>query len=903
FQDTDSIQYRIFNTLYPPTDVKAHSASEHSSSEHSSSEPLGYGLIMIGDPKQAIYAFRGADIFTYMSARDQIPDDRCFTLDTNYRSHPTLVSATNALWKMHPHPFVFKDHIAFHPVNAGKAADDSAPIWPSADLSSALSSPLQIWYDEAFSDESPDDAYARIADECAEQIEAVLSGAAVFPATTAKAQSQKKSNKTQDGKPLLAGDMAVLVYSRKQAAWIRNALTARNIGSVFLTRDSVFQTQQASDLLVLLEAVEQPANESMVRRALATPTWGGNASDLALMHIDEVLWEQQLNHLQRYQHTWQRRGIMAMLMQWLDDDQRAVRLRSEPDGERILTNLLHLGEMLQGHSRKVRGHQALIRWLQEHISDEQLAQEEAQLRLETDDKLVTIVTIHKSKGLEYPLVFLPYLWADKAERFAQDKEVIYYDGQRVIRDLSASDDSKALQNRDILAEKMRLLYVALTRAKYGCFLWISNAGSGKKKTPLWLQSALGYLLSKQSDGSEVSLATLSIPDVYVGPRPSWQNHNQARLDFAPEPVSANVFSSSRYGQLRDHWRVGSYSQLAMHGQHQFEQGDAGAQVVDWEVAGERESSRGALTTETTDDMPQLRPLALRFPKGANPGTCLHAIFEDWDFVDTEQLRTIVHMRLTLHGINGVEVEEVVAWFQSMVHQPLPLFVAGENSNTKPSIQLRDLTKASRLDEMEFYLPVGHLTAGDVESLLGNLNQADYEQDNIGASARFQFEPLTGYLKGFIDLIFEWQGRYYVLDYKSNYLGERAEDYYPDALRQSMVEHKYDLQSWIYMVALDRLLAQRLPNYDPQQHLGGSVYMYLRGIALHSAGDGFENHTDNTSESPACGVCFTPLDVDALQHWRNALLGESYVAQISEQDKNDRKDKKAIINKKEKGADA
>jgi exodeoxyribonuclease V beta subunit len=220
---------------------------------------------------------------------------------------------------------------------------------------------------------------------------------------------------------------------------------------------------------------------------------------------------------------------------------------------------------------------------------------------------------------------------------------------------------------------------------------------------------------------------------------------------------------------------------------------------------------------------------------------LHAIFEYWDFKDHTQLLEICEKQLTLYGLAEHSTEGVAQWMTGVVQQIIP----GVKSDLPFS--LSQLEKHNRLDEMEFYLPVGLLEASTIDALLGGDN-------------RFQFQPLTGYLKGFIDLIFEWQGRYYVADYKSNYLGLTANDYLPESLIESMRDHKYDLQSWIYTVALDQMLSQRLADYSPEKHLGGSLYLYLRGM-----GDHFSDAT------PDSGICYTPVDIEQLEKWRSVLL--------------------------------
>ncbi|WP_296984199.1 UvrD-helicase domain-containing protein, partial [Thalassolituus sp. UBA1505] len=313
FQDTDPQQYDIFNRIYPPAGQ---------ADDRLATQPDHYGLIMIGDPKQAIYGFRGADIFTYIQARRQLSDERRFTLGTNWRSHSLLVDGVNQLFTAHKSPFIFDEDIHFVEVAAaGKA--DSQPLT----IAGEVQSPLQLWFDgEEYSRTT---AQAEVAEQCAAAIHGLLSG-----------DAQLGDDKVQ------AKDIAVLVRSRKQAGWIRDALMIHGIGSVFLTRDSVYESQEAKDMFAWLQAVAHPSDERALRTALATLSQGFSALQLDHLLNNEQAWEQALEQNLAYHQLWNRRGIMAAVMHWLEQDQRAERLRYQEDGERQLTNMMHLGELL-----------------------------------------------------------------------------------------------------------------------------------------------------------------------------------------------------------------------------------------------------------------------------------------------------------------------------------------------------------------------------------------------------------------------------------------------------------------------------------------------------------------------------------------------------------------------------
>lgn len=827
FQDTDAIQYDIFSRIYPPADA---------------SRSANYGLYMIGDPKQAIYAFRGADIFTYIHARRILPAEQRFTLKTNWRSHSQLVKDVNRLFIDHPNPFLYQHDIDYVDVDAAGYADASALT-----VGGETIAPLQCWLDPEPMNKA--DAMPYVAQQTAERIQALLNGAGRL-----------------GGRDVNASDVAILVRNRQQAGWMRTALAEQGIGSVFLTHDSVFDSEQARDVLVLLMAASEPANERAVRTAIATRSHGFDVQTLQQLRDDERSWEVELANFHDYHRCWQQRGVMAMIMRWLGDRERAIQLRQQADGERCLTNMMHLGELLQTQSRRVRGMQALIRWLGERIypaagHDEQRKGEEAQLRLESDANLVTIVTIHKSKGLEYPIVFLPYLWADASDVRSGSASSYCADGHGTVLDLTPDEQAKAQQQREVLAENVRLLYVALTRAQYACFMPIAAAIDGRSKKAYLASTALGYVLNiaEQPNWSALLDGHASCS---IASWPNWTPSSLARSDRALAVLPEAALST---WQAQWHWRVSSYSQLIASSDDvgisdtllNSEYTEGG---LDWDAMQPESPVVTAANSASTTvaESTSLMPVAVNFPKGAIPGTCLHAILEDWDFNDLAALATICAQQLAKHGLDAEWQCDLMAWLQCVVQTPLPCTFQGE---PQTPLRLHQLTHAQRVDEMEFLLPITSLHAESI--------------NRLRADSRLRFEPLSGYLKGFIDLVFCHQGRYFIVDYKSNHLGDDASAYEPALLAQSMCEHQYDLQAWIYLVALDRLLAARLPNYQPEQHLGGVYYLYLRGMASEVV-QGVEAVITASN-----GVYYQPVDVAALDRWRRLLVVDGeWLAQVS-----------------------
>ena len=848
FQDTDPLQYRIFSRIYPQ--------------QAPDGEALQWGMSAIGDPKQAIYAFRGADIFTYIGARRSLPAERIFTLDTNWRSHSRLVAAVNYLFQQHPAPFVFDQDIPFVAVAAAGKHDqasfqrsDGAGGWVDE-------APLQFWLQPGG---FPGGAARKIcARQCAAQILSLLTGNGRLGET-----------------PVRAGDLAVLVRSRQQAALIQQALTANGIGSVFLSRESVFASREALDLLSWLTAVADPSDERAVRNALASETHGYSAARLDQLLTSEPLWEAELTHMAQYHQCWLNKGVMAALLLWLEQDERAVQLRKLEQGERRLTNLLHLGELLQQTSRRLRGHQALLRWFTDQIFADRDT-DEAQLRLETDANLVSIVTIHKSKGLEYPLVFLPFLWADISDD-NRDEGARYFDERLgVVVNLEPDEEAQQKQSRDNHAEAMRLLYVALTRPIQGCFVWLSAARVFKKYVlPV---SAVGRLLQVETHGLDLAgldPALLSDHGIAVLPVPAWRPGPLPLKPATREAVVVSRLARSLY----DSWRVSSFTALArprggrggdlessIDEQLWLGAEDGALRPDEWLSSGRAQS--GGLASGLLNEVMAVAPLApggqgllwdqeglpaplsllpaaREFPKGANAGTCLHSILEHWDFVDEQALAVLVAREMVRYGVAGPDdgsrdtrFAAVCCWLQQVVATPL---VAAD-----AVFCLADVGRRQRLDELEFCLPIQPLRATMINPLL------DARQGESGA---LDFSPVSGYLKGFIDLVVCVEGRYYLLDYKSNYLGDLVDDYRPERLEPAMAAHHYDLQAWLYSLALDAFLRQRLPDYEPQRHLGGVFYLFLRGM---TAADG-----------QSSGVVYRPLAIEELTRWQQTLLPDSY----------------------------
>ncbi|MCG9722555.1 exodeoxyribonuclease V subunit beta [Shewanella sp. Isolate7] len=769
FQDTDPLQYQIFSRIYQRDATLADN---------------DLGLLMIGDPKQAIYAFRGADIHTYIHARGQTENH--YSLDTNYRSSRAMVEAVNQLFSRSDDPFISQaipfEIIKPSPMAAEKRLTEKVP------QSSALR--LKLLSEDPNTGLNKASARSQLAEDAANEIARLLN------------EAERGECLIKD-RPLKAKDIAVLVRDRNEAAYIKSALSSRNIGAVFLSRDSVFDTLVARELALVLLAIANPKDERALRGAMATALLGYDAQAIHGFNLDEDVRQQQLEAFDNLHQTWLKRGIMPCMMALAADTRLIERLLAGEEGQRRLTDFRHLGELLQQKAMELDGISALLNWYQQTLI-EQSNTEESQLRLESEQNLVQIVTIHKSKGLEYPICFLPFVSLARDNR-RKPAPMLYHDQDALVWDITQTDEGWAKYKAENLAEDLRLLYVALTRPVLACYCYIANHSRFTKRDGISSQlfeTAIGYLLgieSKACEFADIQAAAeqLISEDISVD-----LVHNTApKQDFEPLETAHELTLAPRALTRRREtpWRVGSYSGLVKHSAHE--------QVS----PGMGDEAFPELEQLVTDSEQVTR---FSFERGANAGSFLHWVLEQVDFTDADTtLRQELPKAMDRFGIDEQWQAMLHDWYLDLLHTPLD----GEQ------LRLARLSPAQKLVEMEFYMPIGQLDAAALNQLLCQ----------YGYSSGLNFDTLQGMLKGFIDLTFEYQGKFYIADYKSNHLGDHLSHYDNAAMARAIVGHHYDLQYIIYSLALHRYLKLRLPGYQYELHVGGCYYLFLRGMSAQS----------------------------------------------------------------------
>lgn len=799
FQDTSPDQFAIFNAIYRIADNAPDS-----------------GLFLIGDPKQSIYGFRGADIYSYLKAR-RATAGRHYVLGTNFRSSRELVAAVN-LWFEYPEQdaqnypggaFLFRkagvNDLPFEPV----AANGKPEQWQRSGMPEAV---FQI----ACGGDSgwrKDQRLQYFAGLCAEHIVTRLNdpSCGFFNGSLRRLQS---------------GDIAILVRDRYEADAVRKALQQRQVASVYLSdKDSIFQSQEAGDLLRWLAALANPLDYDLARAAYACRTTDLSIAQLAHLSSDEQAWDACLMQVRELHAVWQRQGVLAAIRRFVLELNLPVRLLSQPGGERSLTNILHLAELLEQASEQLDGELALVRWLVEAIDQDDGSSEEHVLRLESDAELVKIITVHKSKGLQFPLVYLPFAnsFKDVSRRNRLFFEYSSDDGQRQL-DFKLSQQALQQVQLSRLREDLRLFYVALTRPVYGVWLGVANTRADD-------ESALAYLLTGQyqTGGGLIDALKNLIgrhPELSIEiTEPDQQLPLTMLAQSAGQPVLP--VPPVYLAEFERNWSIGSFSALT----RQLNLQMPVARIHD-----------SRYLDDDTEEVPQQAAQSWHaFPRGALPGQFLHEQLEwmageGFDYVAQEGFSAHLLRRCENAGWTHHQ-QTLQEWLGAIAQQNLP----------PVGCSLSQL--ALTVPELEFWFPCQQVASAALDQ---------YCQQQFWPSG--QRPPLTrtlmnGLMMGFADLVFEHQGRYWIIDYKSNALGHNDSAYHADALQHAVLAHRYDVQATIYQLALHRLLGARLGEaYRPEQQIGGVVFLFLRGIA--------NPHTH--------GCCHLPFSAQALQQLETIL---------------------------------
>lgn len=798
FQDTDARQWAIFERLFDRDGAGGGTVAEG-------------GLLLVGDPKQAIYRFRGGDVETYLLAgRDA---HRAEPLLRNFRARPCVLAAVNALFEGMPAD-ALGPGIRYEASMPGRGVECDADLQrggaPMPPLTFHAVPPRDLdrkGRPESWNRPESTTIAARL---CAQAIAALLR------------EARDGRARRRDGgalRPLLPRDMAVLVRVHDEAAAVRQALEELGVPAVSAGRGSLFAGEHARTLLTLLLAVAAPGDERRLRAMLATPLFGYDAAALCALEDDGEALRRWQDELMRWRLRWEQHGPQAMLSDVLA--RQAPRLLAQTDGERALTQLLHLGELMQearasGFDTRGLGPRGQIDWLQSAIAHADPADENQWPRLESDAGRVQILTLHASKGLEFPLVFLPFVGIGRSDR-RRGKVVDYHletgdgDSRRVRQwktdhvhvGAPAWDEACARAASEEQAEDMRLLYVGLTRARDA--LWLCG-GAMAQHANTALYRLLGGNTAPDAALRQKLDGLLDLRKCLPTPRPE-------RLPSQPAPPIPPPRTPAR--TLRRDWWIHSFSQL------------------------HRQRVHGTLPASDEAPADDERPLAVLEPAparfgGTRFGNALHQALEHVDFArwrdhagDAAPAGEARHLEQALRDQDYPQadladgVRELAALVARTLNAALPVSAHGTGQVRTRESRLCELPPRDRIAELEFHFSLADTDSRALLALL-HAHGIARERRDFGAWPR-----LSGLMNGKIDLTCRIDGRTWVLDYKSN----RLPAYDAPTLAQAMSASEYDLQALLYVVALHRWLRlRRGGDYDYERDVGGALYLFCRGLA-------------------------------------------------------------------------
>ena len=839
FQDTDRLQASIFEKIYPGQDV------------HRATAPTKGGLMIVGDPKQSIYRFRGADVFAYLGASAHRDNARKLSLKRNYRSKPALVRAVNSVFKR-VNPFLRPEQIHFEEVQAATRQSDGLGTRDQR----VDTRPFQLRLFPGAGDGKSwnkgnlnEVAAERAADEIAQLLLLARTGRATI---------------TSSGKSrvLVGGDIAVLVRTGKQGQTIAHKLRERDVQSVEMGIENVFETLEASQLRHLLRALATDPAEynytSLLRGALATDLFGLGMRQLGELQDDDDTWARWSTWARDSHRTWDEKGIATLIRRLLfaEESNCAARLLEYPDGTRRLTNVLHLTELTQQAEADERlSPQGLVDWLARASAHPESTDEGTQLRLESDEQLVKIVTIHRSKGLEFPVVFCPFAWdGSRKPRTAKTAEYHEHDGSVAVVDLNPSADAVAREWIEEQADELRLLYVALTRAKYHCVVTWARVNYGENAPLAWLihgrELAADGTLEAQLDANAAHVKSLDSEAWLAEVRQFANGQSDAIATTVldgPSSVSRRLLANQELPALellaarkidralqRIRQRT-SFSALVS------EMGSARTSAEHEDVdQPDHDQDDSANADDSAAPQPETKDVLdpFTFPSGFRAGNCLHEMFER-NVEPGADLDEICRDSLARYRIDAKWEPVARMIIENALSAPLESPVDGK------VFRLAEVKRP--IAEMEFHLPLNGLSRARLGQCF-----ADHGYDRGIPEGTSQID---GFLHGFIDVVARHGERWYVMDYKSNWLGDNIRAYSGRALQSAMRSHGYAVQYLFYLTALHRFLRVRLPDYDYERHIGGVFYLFVRGMSPDMPGYGVYHDAPTRACIEAIDACF------------------------------------------------
>ena len=814
FQDTEPIQYEIFKEIFPS----------------------GSGcLFLIGDPKQSIYGFRGADVFTYISATKEIESK--FTLSSNWRARRGLISSINTIFSRKEDPFVFPD-ISYLPSSPASESQHNEIKIDGKDPRA-----LTVWFLDSGS----------FAQE-GKAINKEIAKETVFHAIAGEIikimELSRDGRASIKGRPIRASDFAILVTDNRYIKSIQDIFASYRIPCVLSTTISIFQTDEAIEILRILNAISNPGRKELIRSALSTYMIGLKGEDIERLNSNPDHWEGWITRFKELSHLWKDKGFMRVIQSLIGKEGILLNLAKYTNAERRLTNTIHLIEIINEHTtNKHLTITETVKWLSDQIKDPPSGAEDYQLRLETDEDAVKIVTVHKSKGLEYPIVFAPVGWEFRRQKKKDRLLTLYHDrkdNMKPVLETGVDNNSMAYQMSEMerLSEDIRLLYVAMTRAVYMCYIIWGKINTAENSALCYLlhngryeplkKSAFKDMTDEEIFDDLIKLKDKCPDDIEIRAIPKKEEGKTLQEEKAPPSLTFRKFK----GKIDKSWNLASFSSLIYRVSDYLDVADYDQMdLPDSDTIYEREDTKGIES----------------FPRGARAGICIHKIMENLDFRQSNEsiIRDLIKEQLSEHNFDLLWEDAVMDMIRNLLSINLLKHM--------PDLRLSLIPPKHRLNELEFYFPIKQLSAGRLKEIFTDNFRWDMPEEVPQHIGRLEFSPFRGFMKGFVDLVFSYRDRFFIIDWKTNYLGNHITDYNQSAMKDEMLKHNYFLQAIIYTIAVNNYLRSRIPDYSYERYFGGTLYLFVRGIS-HEAG-------------PDYGIYHITPDGDAIERATSILMGD------------------------------
>lgn len=742
FQDTDPMQYEIFSALFSNTP-----------------------MVLIGDPKQSIYRFRGADVESYRKAESSglVGEQDRHTMERNYRSDGRVVDAL---------------HVFFSGMGADGFGKDFPRVTSAKEdcrltISGSPASGLVLWrVKSANSDKGMplNDYRTKAATACADEVMRLF-----------------RSDTRVEGRPLKFSDIAVLTRSHAEAAMVQREFSKNHIPSVLYQTESVFQTEEARELGAVLDAAADFSSAGKIRGALLTPVCGFSMEELDAFRSNDALWARTASEFREHHALWQKEGVLALVTRLFSRYGTRERLAVSTGGDRKLTNFLHLAELLSRLVPDPRSPEAVLEFLAGKLEEGEASDEEWTLRVETEEESVRILTIHKSKGLEFGIVFAPFIYSSKksgGEQPAIDLALWHGKGGQTLslRPNGLSDEiwDQALlaESRENAEEDVRKLYVALTRAVYRVYTALgeiaeySDSVMARAVPPEGMDEKLSSFCAESEGAIEVVPLPESLPGVLEPER--------------TPPGLLKTEPAALQRQKRD-FDFTSFTRLTGH-----------------------ETQESPFRTDEKPPQPEEETKLPEFPRGPRAGSALHRMLEKLDFQRPSELREVIDDALReFFPESGASHAEWAASAERMLRNLLKARLPLSSGH----FRLEEVPLTDRLTEVGFLSPIGRVPQERWEDWMKKRNW------NIPY-------PEPGYMKGFIDSAVRRGNEIILIDWKSNDLGSKGGGYSPLGMLSEMELHRYELQALIYMDAFGRYLSI---HGNQSFRFGGVLYVFLRGV--------------------------------------------------------------------------